>query len=510
MTHHIRQHTKTWVISRRISQIFFLLLFVYILWSTTYPLSGVLPTETIFKIDPLIMLFTSLSERIILPGIIYSIILLFLTLILGRFFCGWICPLGTAIDMAGAVKKHMPLYGAWPGVIRFIKFGILSIIAAAALLGIQIAWIFDPIVIIARVISLNLIPIVTLCFEKFFMILIQQFEFYGPVSDFYRILKSSLLGVKPYYFSSSLLILLFFALILTLVVFMKRFWCRTFCPLGALYAAAAKFSWLERTVDACTNCKKCSSRCRMGAILPDAAYRKEECILCLDCLYDCPLRITRFSFTRPISHGSISHGSISRRNFMFLIFSALSSLAFRNKKRFSRNNYRSIIRPPGSIKESAFVNRCVRCGNCMKVCVTNGLQPVFFESGLTGMWTPRLVPEIGYCEFNCTLCGEVCPTDAIEKLSKEQKQKTIIGIAVINRKICLPYAEGKECIVCEEHCPTPKKAIQLTPHKINNQVLLKPFIDEKLCIGCGICQTKCPTRPKRSVKVFTKGERPYK
>lgn len=138
----------------------------------------------------------------------------------------------------------------------------------------------------------------------------------------------------------------------------------------------------------------------------------------------------------------------------------------------------------------------------MKVCITNGLQPDIFESGLTGIWTPKLVPEIGYCEYNCTLCGEVCPTGAIPKLPVEVKRKVKLGIAKIDQSLCWPWAEAKECIVCEEHCPIPDKAILLKEEKIGTQKILKPYVDEKLCTGCGICQTKCPVIPVRAIRVY--------
>jgi formate hydrogenlyase subunit 6/NADH:ubiquinone oxidoreductase subunit I len=139
----------------------------------------------------------------------------------------------------------------------------------------------------------------------------------------------------------------------------------------------------------------------------------------------------------------------------------------------------------------------------MKVCPTNGLQPLLLSSGLSAMWTPRLVPEIGYCEYNCNLCGKVCPTGAISLLPLRDKQKKKIGVDRINRRVCLPWAKNKECIVCEEHCPLPEKAVKLKREKIGSETVLRPYIDEKICTGCGICQTKCPTRPERAVKIFS-------
>ena len=65
----------------------------------------------------------------------------------------------------------------------------------------------------------------------------------------------------------------------------------------------------------------------------------------------------------------------------------------------------------------------------------------------------------GYCEWNCNECGKVCPTQAIRKLELPKKQQTVIGRAYIDRNICIPWSEGRDCLVCEELCPVPKKAV---------------------------------------------------
>jgi ferredoxin len=162
---------------------------------------------------------------------------------------------------------------------------------------------------------------------------------------------------------------------------------------------------------------------------------------------------------------------------------------------------KNLIRPPGVTDEREFLNKCVRCGNCMRVCPTKGLQPAMFESGFSGVWTPRLVPEIGYCEYNCNLCGTVCPTGAIPRLSLAEKKEQKLGTAYIDKDLCIAWAENKECIVCEEHCPIPQKAIKVNYEIFNGKKIPKPYVDVSLCVGCGICQNKCPTRPIRSIVV---------
>ena len=500
---------KKLVITRRISQAFFLGLFVYILWSTTYPLEGVFPPEIFFRANPLIILLTSISERIIIPGVSIAVSMLVLTVIFGRFFCGWICPLGTTIDIFGAIKKKRGELKKIRGI-RSIKLFILGVICLFAFAGIQIAWVFDPMVIFARFVSLNLIPTFTLALNSFFVAGIKNFNLYGPVYDFYRMLKTSILGIKVYYFSNAPIIFLFFVFILATTFFLSRLWCRALCPLGAIYSLFANFSFLERHVDKCSGCGKCVSDCRMGAIKDDASYIKGECVLCMDCIYDCHAHSTRFAWkglSGKANNASPENG-VTRREFMFLIFLSLFLLgAKRNVARFTGGGggIGKVIRPPGALREKDFVDRCIRCGNCMKVCITNGLQPVMLQSGLQGLWTPELVPEIGYCEYNCNLCGNVCPTGAIPKLPLEKKKSAKLGLAEIDKKICIAWADNMQCIVCQEHCPISDKAIKLVEEVINGTRIYKPYIDKNLCVGCGICQNKCPVRPVRAIKVTPEG-----
>ena len=496
---------KKLVALRRVSQAFFLFLFIYILWSTTYPLSGLLPPDTFFKINPLIIFFTSISERLVLPGAMLAAAMLLLTIALGRFFCGWVCPLGSVIDACGSIrKKQNNISDAGNKVLSSVKFYILALVALFSFLGLQVAWIFDPMVITARFISLNLIPSFTLAIDKFLVFLIKQSDFYGPLYDFYRGLKASFLGIDVRYFPNSGVILAFFLVICASSFLTRRLWCRALCPLGALYSLVAKFSLLRRVVDKCLNCMRCKADCRMAAIKDDLGYVKGECVLCMDCVYDCPTNKAHFAWSGPLVTERVKTG-VSRRQFLFLLSAAFLSLWFRKRLRLdAAGGTDGVIRPPASLKEDEFLNRCVRCGNCMKVCITNGLQPAVFESGLEGIWTPKLVPEIGYCEYKCTLCGNVCPTGAIPSLSQEQKKKTRLGLAEIDRSICVAWAENKECIVCEEHCPVAEKAIKLTEYSIGEKKVLRPYVDHKLCIGCGICQNKCPVRPVRAIRVSPK------
>ncbi|MGD0499029.1 MAG: 4Fe-4S dicluster domain-containing protein [Bryobacteraceae bacterium] len=170
-----------------------------------------------------------------------------------------------------------------------------------------------------------------------------------------------------------------------------------------------------------------------------------------------------------------------------------------------------LVRPPGALGEDDFLARCIRCGECMKVCPTNAIHPTMFEAGLEGMWTPILKMTIGYCEYECTLCSQVCPSGAIRPLKVAEKQKIRIGLAYFDRNRCLPYAYARTCIVCEECCPTPKKAIWLeevqVPALSGRGVAVKqPHVDPDLCIGCGICANKCVIQGHPAVLVSSATE----
>ncbi len=436
---------------------------------------------------------------------IASLSMLALSFLLGRFFCGWICPLGAVNDWTARLGKKKNLPDSANKRIRKIKYVILALVFVAALFGFQLAWVLDPLVITARFVSLNLIPAVTFFSDKTFIALIQALNLYeSPVYDLYRQLKGSFLAVDTDFFASAWLIFLYFILVIAGALVLSRAWCRLLCPLGAIYGLTAKVALLERSVGACSGCSLCAGKCRMGAIRKDAGYEKSECVLCMDCVYQCPKRQTTFGWRKSPTRPEPLHGAVSpsRKQFLVLLAASAASLLLSKKVLAAKKPIRPVIRPPGSLREEEFLDRCIRCGNCMKVCVTNGLQPVFMESGLEGIWTPRLVPRIGPCEYNCALCGGVCPTQAIPKLPLAVKQKARLGVARIHKPTCLAWGQNKDCIVCEEHCPVATKAIKTDAALFGGRTVLRPVVDEALCIGCGLCENVCPVDPIRAIRVF--------
>jgi len=202
---------------------------------------------------------------------------------------------------------------------------------------------------------------------------------------------------------------------------------------------------------------------------------------------------------------------LSRRKLIFTTLLGIAAIPFFRLSPSTRRASPKLIRPPGALPEKKFLQKCVKCGECMKACPTNGLQPALAEAGPEGIWTPILVPKIGYCEYYCSLCSQVCPTGAIQELTVEEKTKIKIGLAWVNKNTCIPYNLGTPCIVCEEHCPTSPKAIKLvkTEVKLPDGTIktpVAPVINTDLCIGCGICETKCPVVDEPAIYVTSVGE----
>jgi ferredoxin len=185
-------------------------------------------------------------------------------------------------------------------------------------------------------------------------------------------------------------------------------------------------------------------------------------------------------------------------------------------------HHERLLRPPGALDEKSFLERCIRCGECMKVCPTNALHPTFVEAGWEGIWTPVLAPRIGYCETSCILCGQVCPTGAIWEFTSKEKAWTgervgstakpiRIGTAFYDHGRCLPWSMATECIVCEEWCPTSPKAIYLRPVTVTDaegkaKQVRQPYVEPDRCVGCGACEFACPVQDRPAIYVTSIGE----
>jgi MauM/NapG family ferredoxin protein len=282
----------------------------------------------------------------------------------------------------------------------------------------------------------------------------------------------------------------------------SHFWCRYLCPLGGLLGLISKFTFIRHRVDTnkCISCRKCSTICPTGAIRPDKDFSADtaECTVCLKCMESCPTRAISFEKYRNASYQQDS----TRRWFLYSLGAAAIMAAFIRFLPAAAKTTDRIVRPPGSSEES-LLNQCIRCGECMKICPTSVIQPSPTVNGAK-LWTPVLKTRLGYCDYSCNSCGVICPTGAITSLTLEEKRKAVIGVARIDRTRCITWVEGRDCIVCEEMCPVPEKAIRLGGggQGKGSGGGRHPQVIEDLCIGCGICEYQCPVSGESAIRVY--------
>lgn len=488
--------------TRRIVQILFALFFLVLFLRARYPYETGLPSDVFLRFSPLAPLFDLVANLNLSLLFWPALIILFLTLFLGRFFCGWICPLGTTLDITShIVKSPNNRKGIDVRKWRPVKFGILIGLILLAIFSVPVWGLFDPLSIMNRAITVLLYPITTLGLEKGLQELSRISFLEGPVYTLYDWFKSAVMPEQQVYLQEVFWVALFFGGILALEKVSRRFWCRNLCPAGALLGFLSQFRFYERLVgDACPQCGKCNRECKMNAIPQDDAQitSKVECIECFNCGETCPPKINAITYRwrwKPY-HSSVDY---TRRGFLNTTVGSFAAVGLVGIGLRNRQDTAVTLRPPGSRPEDEFLDRCLRCLECVRICSTNGraLQPDGAETSLVNLWTPVGVMRTGYCEFNCNLCGQVCPTEAILPLSLEQKQQTPMGLAYFNKNLCIPYAKNEECLVCEEHCPTPEKAIKFDEKEYSapdgtHRIVKYPYVDRELCIGCGICEFKCP------------------
>ena len=470
------------------TQSFIFVLICLAFWYLRYPLSGWFNPVYFFQLSPL----AALASFFLTPVLLISAGLIIFTFIFGRVFCGWICPYGTTMDAISFFLNFFKKYKENSPKPLKSKYFLLAVLIILSFLGFQLIYLFEPVTVFARAFYFTLYSFKNNLLTDLFYKLMSA-DPGAVVEGIYSVFKSSIIENRHVVFNNSMITFIFFAVPLFFVFFKRRFWCRYICPLGACLAAVAKFSLLKRNSGICSSgCSGCVSQCRMNAIKKDNSYVSQECIVCGDCVNIPCGKKSKFIFSLPfkIQSGKNASGEgVTRKD--FILWSAAAVTLFFSKKIFAKEQ-RNVIRPPGSLEEDLFKQKCIRCGNCIKVCVTNGLQPVLLETGPDGVWTPKLDSHTGYCEYECVLCGQVCPTQAIEKLSESLKKETKIGIAKIQKDICVPWRDGLECLVCEEHCPVASKAIKLQKITVNGNEVQAPYIEEELCVGCSICENKCP------------------
>ena len=403
--------------ARRLAQIFFFILFVWLcLVATVGPAWWQWrgwPIAWFLQLDPLVALGTVLTTHSFHPALAWALVTIGLTILFGRVFCGFVCPFGAIHQfvgwlgrLGGRPKDKMAANAYRPA--QVIKYYLLfALLAAAAgsllyapgrltLATLQIGWL-DPISLLHRSFNLFLLPAADLGAENWF-----------PSGRYHP--GASLIGA------------LFVALVL-LNLAVPRFFCRILCPLGALLGVIGHGAlWgIGKTGAKCSECALCDVDCE-GACNPMGPIRVSECLMCLNCLDNCPSAQPIGYLPRPSTGGEITAHGLSRRGFVATLVAGAVAAPLARLDGSTKSDWSpGLIRPPGSVAEEEFLARCLKCGECMRVCPTNVLQPSSFAHGWEAVWTPVLNNRIGTsgCQLNCIACGQACPTAAIRPLTLE-------------------------------------------------------------------------------------------
>ncbi|HIJ71283.1 MAG TPA: 4Fe-4S binding protein [Planctomycetes bacterium] len=444
---------------RRLSQVFFFTVFIWFCIVTTqgtrwWQLRG-WPVNLFLRLDPLVAIGTILSTHRLYAPLLWALVTVVLTILFGRFFCGWVCPFGALHQFVGFLGNRKKPLAKRLQLNKYRKaqcikyFVLIFFLASAAVPMLGWAWLqtglLDPIPLVTRSINLTLLPIVD--------------SLTGTIS------------ATPRYYQGACLVLGLFFAALFLNLLIPRFYCRFICPLGALLAILSRFAiWrIGKNTSECSNCKLCEKACE-GACEPASQIKISECVLCLNCLDSCKDNVISYQ-PMPSLAGEVTNPDISRRGFILSLTSGVFAVpAVRLAGKLADNWPHKLIRPPGALSEAEFLKRCLKCGQCIRICPTNVLQPAGIEFGMEALWTPVLNNRIGTsgCQLNCTACSYVCPTAAIRPITLSEKLglgefaeagPIRIGTAFVDRSRCLPWAMDKPCIVCQENCPLSPKAI---------------------------------------------------
>lgn len=449
------------------------------------------PAELFLWLDPLASVAAALAGRCVGVFLVWAAGILAASLVIPRVFCSHLCPLGTTIDLfdwavGRRLKRlHLRRRGAWVHA----KYYVLAAVLAAAAFGGMLAGYVAAIPVATRGYVFLLAPAQLAALKHAGMVRPVSWDYWLSLALFLGIIGLGVLG--------------------------RRFWCRTLCPSGALFSLVSPLRLRERRVTAaCIGCGKCVRACTFDAIRPDFSTRPAECAFCPDCARACPVDAIQFGWrrgapahvARPAGETETPGGPcLSRR--AVLGASAAGALAAVGLAAWPRPRPR-LLRPPGSLREDRFLQRCVRCGLCLKVCPGPVLHPAGLSAGLDALWTPVAVPSWAGCHQHCNFCGQVCPTGAIRALPIEAKRRTHMGLAVVNARTCLPHSGRRDCQLCYDECRAAgynaieMREIRLEVGDVPEGVMsaaeleaagriLAPFVKPEACVGCGLCEYRC-------------------
>lgn len=445
----------------------------------------------------------SLIRFITLPALIAAgfIVVLVLTALFGRVYCSAICPLGTLQDIFSWISKNTGLIRRYKfkKALNYLRYPFLALTVVLLLCGSMFLLnLLDPYSSFGRIFSDIIRPGIVVA-NNGLAALFEKYNMYF----LYR------LNLNLITWRTVLIPFITILLVMGLSFYYGRIYCNTICPVGTLLGLLSRVSLFKIKMETatCTKCGKCAAACKSTCInVKTLQVDNSRCVACYNCISAC----AESSIKYMPSWGKITTAAgtdSSKRDFIGKTLLYGAALAGISRKSFSQeepdrpagripNQKNHPVSPPGSMSLKHFTDRCTACHLCVTVCPTSVLQPSFLEYGFMGMAQPHMDFGVEYCNFECTRCGEVCPTGAILPLTVEDKKLEQTGQVHFVIEKCIVYTDNTSCGSCSEHCPT--QAVKMVPYK---EGLTIPETNTDICIGCGACEFACPVKPHTAIFV---------
>ena len=484
---------------------------------------------------PLLLFFVLPAEKLplrlhvlghiqLLPAILNGmfvlvVVLLLFSLCFGRIYCSVICPAGILQDIInrlyciGKKKKKGSHRFHYHKPHNLIRYGLFALTSGLALFGfMELCTLLDPYSNFGRI-AANLFRPATIWLNNLLADGLNKAGNYSLVYASYRTV--TLTSV----IASTIAFIVFFVM----VVFRGRLFCNTLCPVGALLSLVSRFSFFRISFvkDKCTRCKVCEQTCKAEAVQTEnMSVDMSLCVGCFNCLSVCKKDAIHYRFSlsmvkQKTNAADTVRADQSRRVFIATgatIAATLPAVMLSGQNQYHDSNeengdYQGPVTPPGSLSITHFKNKCTACHLCVTRCPSHVLRPAGFENGFSYLLKPYMSFYNSFCNYACTICGDVCPTGAIQPFTEEGKKTIQIGIARLYLNRCIVNTEETDCGACSEHCPT--QAVHMVPYK---GTLTIPQIEPDLCVGCGGCESICPVNPRaiivQSNKIHLQAEKP--
>jgi polyferredoxin len=424
-----------------------------------------------------------------------------LTLLSGRTYCSFFCPLGIGQDLfsriGGRIKKKFRRYGL-KKPFTILRYSLLALTLIITMIwGIYMITLLDPYSIFGRFMTYFAKPVVILI-NNFVAGILGKFDIY----------TLSNVPVKGFSLVVYAIPALFFLLIGGLSLTKGRLYCNMICPVGTFLGLLSKISFLRIKFNesACTRCGRCAIGCKSSCIdFLNHDVDVSRCVDCFNCIHLCQdkalsygvVKLKKKEHETDESKRKIIAGSVLLLLGLSQTAKSQNKVAPKPKKESTVKENRTYpVCPPGGVGILDFNKDCTACSLCINACPNSVLQPAFKQYGLAGMLQPVMDYHKSFCTYNCTICTEICPTNALHPLMLEAKKLTQIGKAIFIKDNCIVKTEKTACGACSESCPT--KACHMIPYEGN---LVIPEVTADICIGCGHCEYACPASPYKAIFV---------